>query len=119
MPDIVIVGVEDLKETKMTVPHEVVRQGVNVVKPSPLKARWWDEDGDSDPTDIMPYETITCFDTGIVLAGRIVMAPRGWRDKIDSLFDPEPPPTSPSKVLDLDTDLTDDEFDLDDEDEEP
>lgn len=28
MPDIVIVGVEGLKETKMTVPHEVVRQGM-------------------------------------------------------------------------------------------
>lgn len=117
MPDIVIVGVEGLKETKMTVPHEVLRQGVNVIKPSPSNAWWLDDD--ADPDEIMPYKTITCYDTGIVLAGRIVMAPMDWLNKMDSLRDPEPPPTSPSKVLDLDTDLMDDEFDLDDEDEEP
>lgn len=111
MPDIVIVGVEGLKETKMTVPHEGIRQGVNVVRPLPFNARWWDDDTDS--ADPMPYETITCYDTGIVIAGWIVMAPRSWQNKMDLLRDPEPPPTSPSKVLDLGTELTDDEFDLD------
>jgi len=111
MPDIIIVSVEGLKETKMTIPHMVLREGLNVVRPVPFNARWWD--GDSvDLDDVMPVETVTCYDAGFAMKGRIVMAPREWIAKWEASPKPELS-TSPSKVMDLDTELTDDEFDLD------